>query len=378
MSGAMLTPLDETFMHQVALPFELAHTSDHRFFDRTVVTAGAPDGSAGVILGMAAYKNMDVLDGFAAVQIDGARQHNLRLSRTLRPEMTQRLGPLRIEVIEPFQKLRYILEPTDAPFHFDLTLERFLEPVLEDPHFHRTRGRITQDYMRFNQLMAASGTLAIEGRDIRADRWFAWRDHSWGTRPGVGGFEPPVPGVKDAFPSTVRAGGRGMVLFYIGFNIDDELGGGLQVIENDGGDSIYLTGHLGERGAQSPVKSYEWTVETFPGTRAPRHVRVQAKTEDGREWDILAEPNGRPWAYKGFGYDSGYNDGRGQGVWRSADLLVEADSYDISDREQVVMPDGAVARPNHREVHVAVTVNGRRGYGYMPFIAIGDILKLRD
>jgi hypothetical protein len=374
----MLTPLDESFMHQAPVPFELAATSDHRFFDRTVVTAASRDGSAGVVLGLAAYKNMDVMDGFAAVQIDHARQHNLRLSRALRPDMSQTLGPLRMEVVEPFKTIRYILEEGAAPFAFDLAFHAFLEPVLEDPHFHRARGRITQDYVRFNQLMSVEGALSIEGRDIAVDKWFGWRDHSWGVRPGVGGFEPPSPDVNDAFPSAARAGGKGMMLWYVGFNVDDELGGGLQTIENGAGDPIYSTGHMGARDRQSPVVSYDWEVECFPGSRMPRRLAFRAKTADGENYDVVAEPTARSWAYKGFGYDAGYDDGKGQGVWRSADLHSEQDCYDLSDVEGIGMPDGSTARPNHRETHVRVTVNGREGYGYMPFIAIGDIAKLSN
>lgn len=374
--GGMLTALDETLMHQAPLPFELAASTDHRFFDRTVVTAGAPDGSAGVILGMGVYKNMDVTDGFAAVQIDRARQHNLRLSRQLRPDFAPRLGPLRMEVIEPFRHLRYILEPNEAGFCFDLHCEGFIDATLEEPHFHRNSGRITQDYLRFNQLLTVSGDLEIQGRAITADRWFGWRDHSWGVRPGVGGFEPPSPNVKDAFPSAARTNGRGMMLFYVGFNVDDEIGGGIQVIEDGFGDRVYFTGHMGPVGCQEPVLDYDWSVEVFPGTRAPRRLRVHVRTASA-DYAILAEPTGRPWGYKGFGYDAGYNDGKGQGVWRSQELSTEIDVYDIDDPERVIMPDGTQTRPNHREVHVAVTVNGRRGLGYMPFIAIGDIAKLR-
>jgi hypothetical protein len=39
-----LSALDETLMHQAALLFEYCDTSDHRFFDRIMNTAYAPDG----------------------------------------------------------------------------------------------------------------------------------------------------------------------------------------------------------------------------------------------------------------------------------------------------------------------------------------------
>jgi hypothetical protein len=377
-STNMLSALDETFLHQVALPFELCGPSDHRFFDRTVVTAAAPDGSAAVIMGMGVYKNMNVMDGFAAAQTGHARQLNLRLSRELRPDLRPVLGPLRMEVIKPFEEIRFILDDNAAGFSFDLTATKFLVPVLEEPHENRSLGRVTQDYLRFNQLMAMNGTLRIEGSEIDAKNWLVFRDHSWGVRPGVGGFEPPVPGVTDAFPSAARTGGKGMMLFYVGFNVENELGGSLQVIENGIGERVYSTGHFGPAdGAQSRLKDYDWSVETFAGTRAPKRIRIHAVTEDGSVYDIEAEPTSRPWAYKGFGYDAGYHDGKGQGVWRAKELLTEHDVFDISDVEEVVMPGDRRVRPNHREVAVRVTVNGRPGHGYMPFIAIGDIAKLK-
>ena len=131
-------------------------------------------------LGIAAYNNMNVLDGFAAVHVARARRHNLRMSRELRPDMTQALGKLRMEVVSPFQEIHYILEANDAPFQFDMVFQKFMEPVLEEPHMHRAHGRVTQDYLRFNQLMTASGTLQIEGRTFTAARWFGWRDHRAG------------------------------------------------------------------------------------------------------------------------------------------------------------------------------------------------------
>jgi hypothetical protein len=42
------------------------------------------------------------------------------------------------------------------------------------------------------------------------------------------------------------------------------------------------------------------------------------------------------------------------------------------------MPGERRIRPNHREIAVRVVVNGREGIGYMPFIAIGDVAKLRQ
>src|SRR5438876_6126743 len=108
-----LTDLDETLMHQTSLPFAFAATSDHRFYDRYYISMFAPDGSAAIINGIGVYKNMNVMDGFVAT-LSGGVQTNHRFSRPLLPElpgMAMSLGPIRAEIIEPFKKARYAVEP---------------------------------------------------------------------------------------------------------------------------------------------------------------------------------------------------------------------------------------------------------------------------
>ncbi len=118
----MLTPLDESLMHQAPTTFDHAVTSDHRFFDRWAVGVQHP--TASIIYGLANYKNTDVCDGFLCVQ-HGDRQYNLRLSRPLRPDFSTRIGPLGIEVLEPLWSHRMVVEPTDAsPLRWRAHLDR--------------------------------------------------------------------------------------------------------------------------------------------------------------------------------------------------------------------------------------------------------------
>src|SRR5690606_5784388 len=153
---------DETLFHQAPLPFELAATSDHRFFDRYMNSMFAPDGSAGVMVGMGVYKNMNVVDGFAVVQRGSEVQHNLRVTRALRPLIETSVGPFRIEIVEPLRSLRYILDAgSDYPHNFDLTFRALLPPHLEEPHFGRIDGRLATDYLRYAQVGSASGVINI-------------------------------------------------------------------------------------------------------------------------------------------------------------------------------------------------------------------------
>ena len=135
----MLTPLDDTLLHQAPTTFDHAVTSDHRFFDRWAVGIQHP--VASVIYGMANYKNTDVCDGFLCVQV-GNRQLNLRLTRPLRPDFSMRVGPLRIELLEPLWAHRVILDRHDgSDLSCDITWTGTLPAREEHPHFERRAGR---------------------------------------------------------------------------------------------------------------------------------------------------------------------------------------------------------------------------------------------
>ena len=78
----------------------------------------------------------------------------------------------------------------DHPLAADITFTGTVPVILENPHFRRLDGRITQDYVRFMQIGRTDGWIEIEGERFAAQKWFGARDHSWGVRPGQGGYEP--------------------------------------------------------------------------------------------------------------------------------------------------------------------------------------------
>ena len=127
----MLTPLDETLLHQAPTTFDHAVTSDHRFFDRWAV--GVQHAELSVIYGLANYKNTDTCDGFLCVR-RGNRQYNLRLSRPLRPEYTMAVGPLHIDVVEPLVAHRLVVEPSPgSPLSCDIVWRATLPPARSSP-----------------------------------------------------------------------------------------------------------------------------------------------------------------------------------------------------------------------------------------------------
>jgi len=366
----LLTPLDETLHHQASLTFDHVNTTDHRFYDRQLMGGFRADGEVAFLAGITVFKNMNVIEGFAMVQSRSSIQHNVRFTRQLRPmpDSDARIGPLSLTIVQAFKELRYTLEAGDYPIELDMSFNALLPPRLEHPHVSRGDGRLHTDYLRYNQLGKMRGHVAVEGQRYDADDWFGWRDHSWGVRPGVGGFEP-MTGTPSAggVASASRTGGKGLFLVHAGFFVDGN-GGAVQLIENGEGQRLYTEGEV-RRGDSDPVEviGLEHDVEFKPGTRVFETMKLDLSFADGSDMALEARSVGRPWVYR----DGGFTDGKGQGVWRSEELLTEVDSYDISDPEIVILPDGSSAKPKHREQLAVCTVNGVEGSAYMPMFVIG-------
>ncbi|WP_176593569.1 hypothetical protein [Sphingobium sp. EM0848] len=370
----MLTPLDETLHHQAPLTFDHVHSTDHRFYDRQLMGGFRADGEIAFLAGITIFKNMNVMEGFAMVQARSNRQYNVRLTRQLRPmpDSEARIGPLSLTVIEAFKTLCYELESGDYPISLDMRFDAMLPPRLEHPHVSRGDGRLHTDYLRYNQLGRVSGHIMVEGERFEAGDWFGWRDHSWGVRPGVGGFEP-MTGTPSAggVASASRTGGKGLFLVHAGFRAG-KLGGAVQLIEDGEGKRIYTEGEVRE-GEGDPIEVTDIAHDVIfkPGTRVFDRMALDLTLADGRHIPIEAQAVGRPWVYRGGGFDGGFTDGQGQGVWRSRDLAFEIDSYDISDPEAVILPDGSSATPKHREQLATCKIGGESGNAYIPMFVIG-------
>jgi hypothetical protein len=370
----VLTALDEMLHHQAPLTFDHVHSTDHRFYDRQLMGGFRADGEVAFLAGITVFKNMNVIEGFAMVQTGSARQHNVRITRQLRPmpDSDARIGPLSLTVIEAFKGLRYELAAGDYPITLDMRFDAILPPRLEQPHVSRGDGRLHTDYLRYNQLGTITGHLTVEDQRFDAQDWFGWRDHSWGVRPGVGGFEP-LTGTQGAggVASASRTGGKGLFLIHAGFRAGN-FGGAVQLIEDGEGRRIYTEGEVRE-GDGDPVEvtGIDHEVIFKPGTRVFDRMALGLTLADGRAIPIEARAVGRPWVYRGGGFDSGFADGQGQGVWRSRDVAFEVDSYDISDPEVVIMPDGTRATPRHREQLAVCSINGADGNAYIPMFVIG-------
>ena len=132
-----LLAADESLTHQVADTFAIVGTSDPAWTEKICAMAMARDGSLQIGFGLGRYPNRNVLDAYAAAS-RGAEQLTVRGSRSLSadPESTS-VGPIRYEVVEPLQKVRFTLEAPRIARHAAITIRELapsdesLESVFE-------------------------------------------------------------------------------------------------------------------------------------------------------------------------------------------------------------------------------------------------------
>jgi hypothetical protein len=372
----MLSPLDETLHHQLPTTFDHAGTSDPRFFDRYWFAIYDPEGSEPAInTGMCTYLNMNVIDGYAAM-ISGGKQHNVRVSSALRPALftgdpfVSSSGPLRVSILEPFHRLRLELEPNESGLAFDMEWKAEIAPHEEIPSWSRLRGRVNQDYMRYNQSGTVDGWVELGGARREMRNWWGGRDHSFGIRTDVAGGEP-VTGDED-----MRAARGGFLWTWLTWGAPD-MGGHIQLHEIEDGTKTHAeAGIRWAAGSSVSASDVDLEFDVYPGTRRFSRGTWLAHTPAGT-YRFEMVPITRSLSMLGLGYSMGYADRRGFGVWRGQQHL-EHDVYDVSHDEDVVLPDGTVERPYHRDCAVLLdihTPDGRviRGAGHAALIPTGSL-----
>jgi hypothetical protein len=190
-----LGPADERLDHQFADTFATVATSDPSWTEKICAMAARRDGSLQVGFGLGKYTNRNVLDGYAGLS-RGAEQITVRGSRRLFPRPDQSsVGPIRYEVLEPMQRVRFALEANPCqPLAFEVIFEAAVPPATEDrTHQRAPLGyRVSAELVRYHQIGTASGWIEVDGQreEISTEDWVSTRDHSWGVRYDVG--TPPT------------------------------------------------------------------------------------------------------------------------------------------------------------------------------------------
>lgn len=334
--AAVLLRMDEYPFHQFTQTFAAVAGSDPMWNDGHYVCAADQAGRVAFTSNLRLYANNDVMDGFVCVRANG-KQHNIRVSRRLRPRMDDlRVGPLRLEIVEPLQVVRLVLEDNAMGIALDVTCHSTTVPYLGPAEVNRLDGRLLSERVTYEQPGACEGWVDVGGERIALDRSTSsfFRNHSWGYQPGRGGPRP----YGAPTPSRRVAGLRQWVLFHApdhgGFFFEDPSGRAAS------GKGAILT-----EGEIVPVVRVEHELDFYDGGRRVRAGRFQLTDIDGVQRDYTFRDLG--WVYcQGGGYFGGFDDRLGQGVYRG-EYHEEGEVWDVSHPTTIVDAAGRTFEHDH-------------------------------
>ena len=324
--------MDEYPYHQITETFAGVAGSDPQWNDGHYVCAADLDGRVALTSNVRLYQNNDVLDGFVCLRHDG-RQHNIRLSRRLRPDMgTIGVGPLRLEIVDPLRTVRLVLDDGDHGFALDLTCHSAHVPYMGPIEVTRVDGRLLGERATYELAGECEGWVEVAGERIALsrDRTSFFRNHSWGNQPGRGGPRHGAPSRSRRQP-----GVRQWVLFHARDGAGDHTG---FYFEDPNGRAASGKGAVMLDDQVVPVVRVEHDLEFHDGGRRVRRGRFALTDVDAVRREYEFEDLG--WVYcQGGGYFGGFDDGLGQGVYRG-DFHVEGEVWDVSHPTEIVAADG--------------------------------------
>lgn len=351
----MLSSIDESFQHQVAFPQTVVSSSDPGWRERYWVNLqDTRTKERSISLGLGKYPNQDVFEGFVCLSESGV-QTNVCLSRSIATSSLDKgalqVGPLRVEIVEPFRQLRFVLDSNSSGIELDVTWTSVCDPILEERHLEIDRGRVTHDLIRYVQLGRVGGTLSTSSGSIEVEPedWYAERDHSWGLR--------PIP-VKQGAPPAQPPAWKFLMFCPMQF---ETFAAHIYLYEAVPGQPLHLSAALvGTYGHQDPpqVRSIShdlrWVEDAPAATLEGGSIRLELADGSVREILIAAHP--QRIMLRGAGY------GRDHGDWKGEDWL-QVDQWDLSDPE--VVRKAAGASTDHL---VEASCDGEVGFGVMEYV----------
>ena len=353
----MPVALDEYPLHQAPLSMRYVASSDRNFYDRCYFNAHDRTGEVFLVTGAGIYPQLGVKDAYAVVR-RGNLQHVVRCSDALDDErLNLAVGPYRIEVVEPLQRIHLVLDADEAGIGFDLTWQGSFAAIDEERHLLRTGVRPILDTWRFAQLGTWSGQLRVAGEtfEVTPDRWVGSRDRSWGIRP-VGVADPAGRPADD--PNDF-----GFWWLYVPIRFDDYAI--VLIAQEDGSGHRTLNDAVRIR-ANGRIEQLGWPrvrITYRSGSRHPEHARIELTEPDGSPLVLEVDTLAPVPLHVGCGYGGDPEWGHGQ--WRGRDWLDGA-TYDFDDPAiEARSPWGVVD-------HVGrATCNGDVGWGLFEHGTIG-------
>ena len=361
----MLLGFDEYPLHQITATFAGAAGSDPSWNDGHYVCLADDAGQVALTSNLRLYSNNDVMDGFVCIRHEG-RQHNIRVSRRLRPAMDNlRVGPLRLEIVEPMKALRLVLDENEFGIALDVVCRGDTVPYEDPSEITRVDGRLVSERLTYELTGKCTGWVQVGDHrvELTADHSSFFRNHSWGFQAGRGGpklYTAPAVGAKRRVP-----GVRQWVLF------DMPEHGGFYFVDPSGRRASGK-GALMYADRSVAVTSVETDLQFHEGGRRLRSGSFRLTDADGGERTYEVADLG--WVYcQGGGYFGGFDDHLGQGVYRG-DYHEEGEIWDVSHPTQIVDADGTSFEFDHAwaESFTRLTSVGQSGLAHFECVVIQE------
>lgn len=362
----VLSSFDDFPIHQTTRPIAHTATSDLNHYDRYFFNGYTKDAGLFFATAMGLYPNRHVADASFSVVVDGgtvdARQISVHASRRAPADRADAndVGPIRIEVLEPFNALRVVVEAPEQGLRADLTFVRRSAPIEEAHFFHQVGVRVMMDYTRLTQFGGWEGWIEIDGdlTDLTPGETLGCRDRSWGIR-GVGERAPSGAPVADPQFFWLWAP-INFDTFSTHFDVN-ELFDGKRWHE-----SAFVAPVAGPDGAPpaAAMRSVEYDIAWRPGTRTAESFAMTFTPWDSEPSVITVEPL-YEFHMSGLGY---LHPEWSHGVWKG-ELEVAGERWDL--------PVTDLVAPNflHVQSIVRATTSGaigeHQGMGILEQLAIG-------
>ena len=334
MSRYGLTNFDEHPVHQITEAFGSVMATDKHWNDGHYICLCDTEGKVQLIGLVRLYTNNDVIDGFVCIRHEG-KQHNIRLSRRLRTDInTNGIGPLRIDIVEPMETVRLVLEENEYGIECDLVCRSTAVPYEDQPTYTRQNGRFTASRAVYEVVGTVEGSVTVGGKTYTAtpDKWFFFRNHSWGSMPGRGGPR------EHGAPSPYRQERTQALRQWVLFRMPDH-GGFYQTMDRNDGERLQQEGAILFEDSQVGVTEIEHNLEFYPdGPKRVKSGTFSLTDANGTKRDYEFEDLG--WVYcQGGGDFGGFNDRLGQGAYRG-EYHEEGEVWDCTHPTKIINSEG--------------------------------------
>jgi hypothetical protein len=178
-----LVPADEYFYHQIPEP-HLNVVTHHEHWRDSYFFILHPRNDPGdvIILTMAHYPARGIMD---SLQLGRIQNQPIFVHHT-RPygndPHTPRVGPVSIDIVEPFKTIKLSVDGESSPVGLDLTFTARTRAYGLRRGTMKAGHEIIWDQSHLFQSGNYSGTYFYEGKSYPVSNWWGQRDHSWGIR----------------------------------------------------------------------------------------------------------------------------------------------------------------------------------------------------